>query len=51
MRLPPLSIRVKLPLLICALLLAVAGSFSWAAYRGVSQAALVTASDAGIRIW
>ena len=45
MRLPPLSIRVKLPLLICALLLAVAGSFSWAAYRGVSQAALVTASD------
>src|SRR5436853_577969 len=45
MRLPPLSIRVKLPLLICALLLAVAGSFSWAAYRGVSQAVVTTASD------
>src|SRR5436190_2256696 len=45
MRLPPLSIRVKLPLLIGALLLAVAGSFSWSAYLGVSQASLVTASD------
>ena len=45
MRLPPLSIRVKLPLLICALVLAVAGSFTWAAYRGVSEAVVVTASD------
>src|SRR5216117_1272691 len=45
MRLPPLSIRVKLPLLIGALVLAVAGSFSWSAYLGVSQASLVTASD------
>ena len=45
MRLPPLSIRVKLPLLIGALVLAVAASFSLSAYRGVSQASLVTASD------
>src|SRR5437879_2211814 len=45
MRLPPLSIRVKLPLLICALVLAVAGSFSWAADRGVGQAVVTTASD------
>src|SRR5436189_2768912 len=45
MRLPPLSIRVKLPLLICALVLAVAGSFTWAAYRGVREAVVVTASD------
>src|SRR2546425_7728179 len=45
MRLPPLTIRVKLPLLIGALVLAVAASFSWSAYRGVSQASLVTASD------
>ncbi len=45
MHLPPLSIRVKLPLLIGALLLAVAASFSLSAYRGVSQASVVTASD------
>src|SRR6266496_4840190 len=45
MRLPPLSIRVKLPLLIGALVLAVAASFSLSAYRGVSQASVLTASD------
>src|SRR6266498_708346 len=45
MLLPPLSIRVKLPLLIGALVLAVAASFSLSAYRGVSQASVVTASD------
>ncbi len=45
MRFPPLSIRVKLPLLIGALVLAVAGSFAWSAYRGVSEASLFTASD------
>src|SRR3989441_6627459 len=45
MSVPPLSIRQKLPLLICALLLAVMGSFSWAAYRGVRRAAIATASE------
>src|SRR5712691_1037452 len=45
MSVPPLSIRQKLPLLICALLLAVMGSFSWAAYRGVRRAAIATAGE------
>src|SRR2546425_11754052 len=42
---PQLSIRQKLPLLICALLLAVMGSFSWAAYRDVRRAAIATAGE------
>ena len=45
MRLPPLSIRVKLPLLISALVLAVAIAFSWTAYNGVSRTALATATE------
>src|SRR5712692_4854649 len=45
MSLPALSIRLKLPLLISALLLAVTGSFSLAAYRGVRRAAVATASE------
>src|SRR6266851_6417084 len=45
MSLPALSIRLKLPLLISALLLAVTGSFSLAAYREVRRAAVAGASE------
>src|SRR5260370_29572537 len=45
MSLPALSIRLKLPLLISALLLAVTGSFSLAAYGEARKAAVAAASE------
>src|SRR5260370_3447926 len=45
MTVPALSIRLKLPLLISALLLAVTGSFSLAAYGEARKAAVAAASE------
>jgi signal transduction histidine kinase len=44
-RLPPPSIRRRLPLLISALLLAVVGAFSWAAYGVVEHALTIAATE------